>query len=240
LKTRIASAAFTLTLAAAALIGAPGRAHPTTGPVVAGNGWKLQAPRITHIDTGAWTIAFHDTTSRTRLTPYATNVAAELTSYLGVKFTVTTNIVPTAVGTCPPSHTISYRWTSKPDPAHPTSSFTGTCDNRRGAAYSAYVYINSDYWAAGSPYPEWLRMNVIWHESGHAVGLNHPDTCPTDTYGVRPLMCADSYKDLRTRRYTHYEAAGFRNLVTNRLYATLAAARTYIARNGTPTAANTP
>lgn len=214
-KHRISTTAFALTLTAAAVIGAPGRAH-AIGPVTEGNGWKL-LPRITHIDTRPWEIAFHDTTSRTRLTPYAKNVAAELTSYLGVKITVTTKVVPTTVGKCPPSHTISYRWISKPDPTHPNRSFTGTC-NWNDATYSAYVYINSDYWLPNSPIPEWLRMNVIWHESGHAIGLNHPTTCPTNTYGVRPLMCADTYKDLRTRRYTPYEATAFHRLVTNRIY----------------------
>lgn len=61
-------------------------------------------------------------------------------------------------------------------------------------------------------------MNVIWHESGHAVGLAHPTTCPRDRYGRQPLMCADTYNDLRTRRYSSFEATAFRRLVTNRAY----------------------
>ncbi|WP_399559397.1 hypothetical protein [Streptomyces chartreusis] len=194
-----------------------GKAHAGTGPVVAGNGWKLQAPRITHIDTKPWVIAFHDLKSKNRLMPYVTNTAAELSSYLGVKFTVTPLIVPVTQGKCPPSHVISLRSMSKPDPAHPTRSFTGTCSSQ-GAAYSAYVFINSDYWQSWYPAAEYQRMNVIWHEMAHTVGLDHPATCPRDKYGKQPLMCANTYNDLRVRRYSSFEATAFSNLKANRAY----------------------
>jgi hypothetical protein len=219
MNPRIAATAFTLTLTAAAIIGAPNRAHATT-PVVAGSGWKLLAPGIDHIDTKPWTIAFHDTTSRTHLTPYVKNVAAELSADLGVKFTVTTKTVPVTVGKCPPSHTISLRYMSKPNPASPNQSFTGTCSLGH-ATYSAYTFINSDYWSKARNFSEPTRMNVIWHELGHAVGLAHPTTCPKDKTGKTPLMCgtgSNGYSDLRTRRYTSFEVTAFHRLVTNRLY----------------------
>lgn len=217
-KSRIATAAFTLTLTAAAVIGAPGRAHSAIGPVTSGNGWKLRTPYVTHIDTGNWAIAFHNETSRTKLTPYAKNVAAELSSYLGVTFTVTTRIVPTSTTVCAPSHTISLRWISKPDPASPNASYTASC-TRNDAPYSAYIYINSDYWLPTRNFPEGVRRNVIWHEAGHAVGLAHPATCPTDRYGRKPIMCdLNSYKALTTRRYSTFEATAFKHLKANRLY----------------------
>jgi hypothetical protein len=203
--------------AIAAILAAPGKAE-AAGPVVSGNGWALEAPAITHIDSKPWVIAFNDTTSRAKLTPYLKNVAAELQSYLGVPFTVTTKIVPVTRGVCVTGHVISYRYMSKPDPTHPTASFTGACGNGMHAADGAYVFINSDYWAFNSTVPEWNRMNIIWHESGHAVGLAHPATCPYDRYGLQPLMCANTYKDLRTRRYSSFEAAAFRHLITNRAY----------------------
>jgi hypothetical protein len=220
MRTRIAGAAFALTLAASAVVAAPGRAHGATGPTVSGTGWKLNAPFITHIDSQPWTIAFHDTASRTKLTPYLRNTAAELTSYLGVKVTVSTRIVPVTRGKCVTGHVISYRYMSKPDPAYPDRSFTLACGNSLHAANGAYVYINSDYWSPTRRFSEPVRMNVIWHETGHAVGLSHPATCPTNTAGLRPLMCADTYKDLRTRRYSPYEATGFRHLILNRAYPT--------------------
>jgi hypothetical protein len=221
MRTRIATTAFALTLAAGAIVASPGRAHSAAlaGPVVSGNGWKLMAPGITHIDTQPWTIAFNDATSRTKLTPYLKNTAAELTSYLGVKFTVSTKIVPVTRGKCVTGHVISYRYMSKPDPLYPNRSFTGSCGNAAHAANGAYVYINSDYWLKTRNFSEPVRMNVIWHESGHAVGLSHPATCPKDATGHQPLMCADTYHDLRTRRYSSFEATAFRHLVLNRLYA---------------------
>jgi hypothetical protein len=215
----ISSAATAVVLAAAAVIGSPARGHAATiGPVTSGTGWKLSAPRIDHIDTQPWTIAFHDTTSRTKLTPYLKNTAAELQSYLGVKITVSTRIVPVTRGVCVTGHVISYRYMSKPDPQYPNRSFTGSCGNTSHAANGAYVYINSDYWSPTRRFSEPVRMNVIWHESAHAVGLTHPTTCPTNAAGLRPLMCADTYKDLRTRRYSPYEATAFRHLVSNRIY----------------------
>jgi hypothetical protein len=217
MRARIAQIAFTLTLIAAAVLASPGKAH-ALGPVYAGNGWKINAPGITHIDTNPWTIAFHDTTSRTKLTPYLKNTAAELSSYLGVKITVSTRIVPVTRGKCVTGHVISYRYMSKPDPAYPNRSFTGACGNAAHAADGAYVFINSDYWLKTRNFSEPVRMNVIWHESGHAIGLGHPATCPKDTTGHQPLMCADTYHDLRTRRYSSFEATAFRQLVKNRLY----------------------
>lgn len=214
----ITSTALAATLVVGALITAP-RAH-AAGPVVSGTGWKIAAPNITHLDTQPWVIAFHDTTSRTKLTPYLKNVAAELTSYTGLPFTVTNKIVPVTQGKCPPTHTISYRYMSKPDPTHPTRSFTGAC-SLHNATYSAYVFINSDYWLTTRNYSEATRMNVIWHESGHAVGLTHPATCPRDKTGKTPLMCAtgsNGYTDFRTRRYTTWDVTGLRRLILNRAY----------------------
>lgn len=218
MRYRIASAtACIVTLATAAFL-IDQEAHAATGPIVSGNGWKLQAPAITHVDGASWTIAFHDSTSRTKLTPYLKNTAAELTTLLGVKITVTTKIVPITRGKCITGHVISYRYMPKPDPAYPNRSFTGSCGNTSHAANGAYVYINSDYWLKTRNFSEPVRMNVIWHETGHAVGLSHPATCPRDKTGKQPLMCADTYKDLRTRRYSTFEATAFRHLRINRLY----------------------
>jgi hypothetical protein len=224
MRNRAASTAFAVTLAAAAVIGAPTRAHAATGPVYAGPGWKINSGWITHIDTKPWVIAFNDPASRAKLTPYLKNTAAELTSYLGVKFTVSTRIVPVTQGKCVTGHVISYRYMSKPNPAAPNQSFTGSCGNAQHAADGAYVFINSDYWIKSHKVSEPERMNIIWHESGHAVGLGHPATCPKDKTGKQPLMCANTYNDLRTRRYSSFEATAFRQLVKNRAYTLLPAA----------------
>lgn len=218
MRTRAILAAGLTVTALGISVANPGDAHAATAPVYSGPGWKINAPRITHIDTKPWVIAFHDSASRSKLTPYLKNTAAELSSRLGVTFTVTTRIVPVTRGKCVTGHTISYRYMSKPDPDYPNRSFTGACANSLHAADGAYVFINSDYWLPTRRFTEPVRMNVIWHESAHAVGLGHPATCPKDAAGRQPLMCADTYKDLRTRRYSSFEATAFRHLITNRPY----------------------
>lgn len=222
---RVAATALTITLTVGATVVAANndRAHAAVGPVYAGNGWKINAPGITHIGSQPWTIAFHDTGSRTKLTPYLRNTAAELAADLGVKITVSTRIVPITRGKCVTGHVISYRYMSKPDPTHPNRSFTGACGNSLHAADGAYVYINSDYWLKTRNFSEPVRMNVIWHESAHAVGLGHPATCPRDKYGKQPLMCADTNNDLRLHRYSSFEVTAFKQLVKNRYYAPLTA-----------------
>jgi hypothetical protein len=222
---RAAATALTLTLTVGATVVAANndRAHAAVGPVYAGNGWKINAPRITHIDTQPWQITFNDTASRTKLTPYLRNTATELASYLGVKITVTTRIVPASTKVCTRGHVITYRYMSKPNPDRPNQSFTAVCGNSLHAADGASVYINSDYWSPTRRFSEPVRMNVIWHETAHAVGLGHPATCPTNSTGLKPLMCADTYHDLRTRRYSPFEVTAFHQLVKNRYYAPLTA-----------------
>lgn len=214
-KRTASTIAFTATLTAAAVLIPVHDAHTSTRPITSGTGWKLQS-HITHIDTRPWVIAFHDTTSRVKLTPYLRKTAAELTYRMGVNVTVTTRIVPTSYSKCGPSHTISVRFQSKPNPKYPNHSFGGACA-LRGAAYSGYMYINSDLWAAGRGYTEAQRMNTIWHEAAHAVGLAHPATCPTDKTGRKPLMCdVNGLKTLVSRRYSTWEVPAFANLRANR------------------------
>lgn len=222
---RIATSALALTLTAAATVVAASNDAHAVGPVYAGPGWKINAPRITHVDTAPWQITFNDTASRTKLTPYLNKTAAELASYLGVKVTVTTRIVPASTKVCTRGHVITYRYMSKPNPDRPNQSFTAVCGNAQQAADGASIYINSDYWSPTRRFHEYQRMNVIWHETAHAVGLAHPATCPKNAAGLQPLMCADTYHDLRTRRYSPYEATAFKQLVKNRLYAPLAVNR---------------
>lgn len=212
----------TVVLVATALTAGTSDAHGATAPVTSGNGWKLLAPRITHIDSQPWTIAFHDLKSKNRLYPYAKNAAAEMSSYLGVKISVTSLIVPVTKGVCPPYHVISMRSMSKPDPAYPTRSFSGACGSN-AAAYSAYSFINSDYWQSWYPAKEYQRMNVMWHELAHTVGLDHPATCPKNAAGLQPLMCANTYNDLRLRRYSSFEVTAFKQLIKNRAYYPLTA-----------------
>lgn len=210
-----ASTAFAATLTAFAIL-TPGDAHPATRPITSGTGWTLTKP-VTHIDTKPWTIGFHDTKSRTKLTPYLKKTAAELTTRLGVKITVSSRIIPARRYTCGPTHTITFRYMSKPNPAKPNESFAGGC-NVRGRADSGYAFINSDYWAKGRRISEAQRMNLIWHETAHTIGLHHPAKCPKDKKtGRKPIMCdVNSYRSLSSRRYTAFENEAFKQLRANR------------------------
>lgn len=216
MKPRTASnLALAATLTAAAVLIPAHDTHSATRPIVSGTGWKLSKP-VTHIDTRPWTIGFNDATSRTRLTPYLRKTAAELSYRMAVKVTVTTRIIPTRRGACGPTHTITFRWMSKPVPGKPNDSIAGGC-NVKGRADSGWALINSDYWAKGRRISEARRMNLIWHEAAHTIGIHHPTSCPKDKAGRRPLMCdVNSYSSLSSRRYSTWEVKAFANLRANR------------------------
>jgi hypothetical protein len=64
-----------------------------------------------------------------------------------------------------------------------------------GNIVSAAIWFDDEYWQSGSGYDSDMTRNLFAHESGHAMGLAHPNsggdwTCGKNDNGVYPVMCS--------------------------------------------------
>ena len=229
-------------IAALLLALAPGRAH-AAAPVYSGTGWKIAtADGIHSLSPKPYTFTFTSTSARTRLTPYAKAVAAQLTAVTGTNFAVSTTIEsPPAVGSCPKEHHlilgVKYRPVGTQGTSHAWNCFT----NRPGspdyhAAWGGWAWIDSEYW-----YANWFSSNstvntariknAVTHEIGHLVGLAHPNVdldkdgkvenyeCARTAGGYLPVMCAPGLGGYTTAsgggQFTSRDTPGLRQLVAN-------------------------
>lgn len=199
--------------AALLLILATGQAT-AAGLVYSGTGWKIATKNGIHsISPKPYVITFTDSTSRTRLTPYATAVATQLTEVTGTQVTVTTTLeAPPAAGACPPEHHLVLGVKYRPIGDAGLSAAYSCYTDRPGAeddhaAWGGWAAIDSEYW-----YANWFSTNTtvntaqiknaVTHEIGHLVGLDHPNRdldgdgkiegyeCVRTTYGYLPVMCS--------------------------------------------------
>jgi hypothetical protein len=216
MRTRIAAqTAFALTLAAAAVVGAPTRGHAATlFQVYEGTGWNIaDGNGVRYLDTNPWKIVFYDSTSRTKLTPYAKLTAAHVKTHTGLTVTVTTTLTKGAT-TCPTGHTIIMRLTSTV-----TRSAASQCHTATGAADGSRANFALGNWtnATLSGSHEIYHRKVVSHELAHSFGLTHPHTW---TSNPSPLMRGDVWGGYKTVTYaddyTPQDVTGFKNLVANR------------------------
>lgn len=210
----ISTAALAATLAAGAVIAAPGRAHAATGfQVYSGTGWKIATGNgMRYLGSSPWTIVFYDTASRTALTTYAQRTATELKLRTGVTFTVTTTITKGATD-CPTGRVIIMRLTSTVTRSAASQCHTvaGAADGSR-ATFALYNWQNLKL----NGFNEVYRRKVVSHELGHSVGLAHPATFTTDP---SPLMRGDVWGGYKTityaSQYTAQDINGLKNLRAN-------------------------
>ncbi|MFG2352564.1 hypothetical protein [Streptomyces sp. NPDC048521] len=230
-------------LAALLLALAPGRTH-AAGLVYSGPGWRIATEDGIHsLSPKPYLFTFADSTSRSRLTPYAQAVADQLTAVTGTTFTVTTTIEsPPSVGSCPAEHHLILGVKYRPAGVEGMSQAWNCYTNRPGsedyhAAWGGWTWIDSEYWSTTA----WFSSNstantakvknAITHEIGHLVGLDHPNTdvdgdgtvedyeCVRTTYGYLPVMCAPGLGGYDTADgggdFTSKDTPGLRQLVAN-------------------------
>ncbi|MFF0777109.1 hypothetical protein [Streptomyces sp. NPDC003720] len=239
---RVARLVLPALAAALLLLVAPGRAA-AAGPVYSGTGWKIATKDGIHsLSPKSYVFTFASTSSRTKLTPYAQAVAAQLTAVTGTKFVVSTTVeTPPAVGSCPAEHHlilgVKYRPVGTKGMSRAYNCFTdraGSVDYR--AAWGGWAWIDSEYW-----YANWFSTNAtvnsariknaVTHEVGHLVGLDHPNKdldkdgvvedyeCARTTGGYLPVMCAPGLGGYTTStsggKFTSRDTPGLKQLVAN-------------------------
>lgn len=220
---------------------------PTTGPTPTydfrtyprfhGTGWKaLTSHGITSIHPQPYVIVFADSTARSRLTPYLTGPASQITATTGVQVTVSTTLDTTPVGTCPAWRRIVVHYSYRPTGTAGMSTADPCVSTADNSAWGGHLRINSEYWAAGwySTDPtqqEIMRKNVITHELGHIFGLAHPNydrdgdgavenyECVKNSAGWTPTLCSPNggYRTTSSagRFVTEFDVAGLKQLALN-------------------------
>lgn len=184
-------------------------AATTTTPVYKGYGWTAWTSNgIYSLSPEPYTVVFADTTARSKLTPYLTGPAYQVTTGVGVKVTVTTLLDTTPVGSCPTKHRIVVHYSYRPTGVQGMSEARACHAIADGSAWGGHIRMDSEYWTYSSwfstdPYVnDARRKDAVSHELGHILGLAHPNTdldkdglvengeCVRNSAGLRPLMCS--------------------------------------------------
>ncbi|MFF1444166.1 hypothetical protein [Streptomyces sp. NPDC058295] len=232
------TAALVAVLALLAASTTPAHAATTT-PVYAGTGWKAETAdySIYSLAPGPYTIVFADSTARTKLAPYFTKPASQVTSSVGVPITVTTTIDTTPAVSCPAKGRIVVHYQYRPTGTAGLSQALPCHNTADGSAWGGHILMDSDYWtstnwfAATTSLNEAYRRNAVTHEFGHILGLDHPNIdldkdgrveafeCPKNSSGWTPVLCSPNGGN-RTATYsgsfvTVFDLAGLKQLAAN-------------------------
>lgn len=246
-------------LAAAAGLVALSNPAYAAGDIYKGTGWRILAGRgiqslspdpyvikIVKPSAGATKLTAAQTKkAEAKLRAQLKDTAAQLTSITGTKFTLAAGYhkEQTACSSVP-RHTITVGLKYRPfmpgnkpgySQAHPCSASSNK------SAWGGWVWVDSEYWKPGdwSIHPT-LISNLVSHEVGHAIGLDHPNVdgsdadhtadpyeCVTNSYKDTPVMCSpngghargrggtDARADKYAGKYTKWDINGLKALKAN-------------------------
>ncbi|MFF1694768.1 hypothetical protein ACFVXC_14210 [Streptomyces sp. NPDC058257] len=245
----------------AAAVGLVALSNPAyaAGDVYKGTGWKILTQRqIQSLSPDPYVIQLvKPNASATKLTAAQTKkaeaqlraqlkkTAAQLTSVTGTKFTLASGYhkEQNACNTAE-RHVIAVGLKYRPftpgnkpgySQAHPCSA------SGNQSAWGGWIWLDSEYWKPG----DWaasptLISNTVSHETGHSIGLDHPNVdgpdanrtadpyeCVSNSSKDRPVMCspnggharAKGGSDARAKKYagqyTKWDIAGLKALKAN-------------------------
>jgi hypothetical protein len=213
-------------------------AATTITPTYSGNGWKAATEHgIYSLSPEPYVIVFADTTARTKLTPYLTGPAAQVTSEVGVTVTVSTTIDTTDATSCPAKHRIVVHYGYQPMGLKGMSQARPCYAIADGSAWGGHILMDSEYWTTNSWFStdpvknDSYRKNAVTHELGHILGLDHPNEdrdkdgtvesyeCVTTSTGTRPVVCSPSggyLNSVDAGKFTPpFDLPGLRQLLAN-------------------------
>lgn len=201
-------------------------------PRYSGTGWRAWTSNgIYSINPEPYVIVFATTTARSKMTPYLTGPAAQITAVTGVKVTVSTTIDTTASTSCPARHRIVIHYSYRPIGTAGMSQARACHSKADGSAWGGHVLMNSEHWLAGSKYNDLYRKNFVSHELGHIFGLAHPNydrdrdgrvenyECVKNSAGWTPVMCSPN-GGIRTttsagKYTTEFDVPGLKQMARN-------------------------
>ncbi len=196
-------------------------------PIYQGTGWKLLTSYgIYKLDPNTpYVFTFTSSTNRTRFTPGLQTMASQLRS-VGINITVSTTIeaAPANCAVHPAGHII-FDAAYRPLNGQAGYSRTYPCAGLGGFAAGGRVVINTEYTQLGGSWylPTYMYKNLLIHEAGHAMGLDHPNSPATTAYacpsssGYRVTMCSPNggYTNSSAGLFTPLDMNGFKQLKLN-------------------------